>query len=1438
MENFSGYLKKEIPITDYASRLGYQLSRIGRYYTLREHDSVRIDPEKNAYWRNSTGRSGSIIDFCVEFGGAKTPREAIKMLANLYNIHGDGERAQNVKRPEPQSARRLERKPGSGVDKPEADSRVDRVIRYLDQERKIQSSVIQYFLERNMLYQDKRGNAVFSTDKFACLRSTGGTRFVADCTGNDYNECFYFRGSNEAKELVVCESVIDVMSVMSYFTLRGIKPTDYCYLALAGTGKYESVFYHVEKEGAGLSAVYLALDNDDKGREAGQKIKEGLQQYPGVTCRNAYPPKGKDWNDYIKSITLPAAERSKKKMAIPNVYSKASDPRLDDISGTVDDLYRECFYLTGEDTEKFYAIWEIIGNESRIAGEAGDVQEQERLAKMAEEVRLLAGRERMDSDPSIDTSVYNLAAIQYDFYAYVNSPATAGMGGFGYDDLQLDDTRTLSVKLETAGVERPTVLISVTDENPEQGRGTGAHSMPLSEFINLSITDFNTLVGQIYGQSMEYEKPQQEQGRSQEQIDREGNPEYYKRFYAPDQQKQMEAYRGDHPDYKTIFASEQEGENGDTWIVYRDVSDLPKYLQNYASQQEANRQREADRIAQEQAEKARAEQDAASRPHGEDAKMEQPQPPPPSTPAVQVERGLNMQERKDQLKSILEAGVKSVMTDGDKFKNWLDTSGHFFTNGYSVRNAILIFMQKPDATYCMGYEAWKDYGRTVQQGAKSAMIYVPVIAYEKGEGQFFNTMVKKPLQEQLRNDPTLNPASVRIGTSKIEITLTQNGIYGLKIGGRERQQFANENNVKQFITNAVLGKVPMYFTTGNVFDKKDVAIPEYLWVKKGFKKEEMVRDGDGKPVKNKRGEYKIINTPERQARFVETIAGKVPDKDPAKMAILLESLKAVAERNNVPVNEATKQQDETLRGGANGYFNRQNKTITIDADLSPTEKCTVLLHEMAHSDLHGDLEKLAAQMGENVPRGMREVQAEAVAYTVAKQFGIETDTSSFTYLAAWSNGVELQDLSRSIGVIYEEARKMTNEIKAELDKRGLDLSLEQLPKDKLEPMKPESVRAVIAEYMNRALAEDDSNKSAMTELLQTATRYHAVQAPDIMENLEAQRQTLNSKAQTITDIKDLCARLEKSTSREEQERIIAKLDAGMERIQAANTKQGELTGNFVNLAAELAPGRYEEFARNPEQVIAEMRNNGLLPQINDVQAQYLAKSDYVRSNLAPMLREPGGDEMFAEAAAERAAAISKVAAKNSMFVEISFCEQWTDTPFFKKGALLHPNVANSLSKDAEAIALKMSREYEAKGEYFPYTKCSINVFYMNPTNGTLDCKKDRIDIGDGYQKSFYDFYKQTQKPESDFFKAFNSAVHERGAKDKMMFNEYPKTPDYSLSAEVQQERIEGEAQAAQDLTMTLQEASEQAEQAVKDHTPPEPQTPDKNHSNDSQEHKH
>lgn len=111
---------------------------------------------------------------------------------------------------------------------------------------------------------------------------------------------------------------------------------------------------------------------------------------------------------------------------------------------------------------------------------------------------------------------------------------------------------------------------------------------------------------------------------------------------------------------------------------------------------------------------------------------------------------------------------------------------------------------------------------------------------------------------------------------------------------------------------------------------------------------------------------------------------------------------------------------EPISGGANGYYSHATNSIVVDAGLSEQHKVKTLIHEIAHSILHNK------DNGEekDADRSTKEVQAESVAYTVCNWLGLDTSDYSFGYVAGWSAGRELKELTESMEVI----RKIAGEI--------------------------------------------------------------------------------------------------------------------------------------------------------------------------------------------------------------------------------------------------------------------------------------------------------------------------------------------------------------------------------------------------------------------------
>ena len=83
-------------------------------------------------------------------------------------------------------------------------------------------------------------------------------------------------------------------------------------------------------------------------------------------------------------------------------------------------------------------------------------------------------------------------------------------------------------------------------------------------------------------------------------------------------------------------------------------------------------------------------------------------------------------------------------------------------------------------------------------------------------------------------------------------------------------------------------------------------------------------------------------------------------------------------------------------GGANGRTDGAQRLVLVRADMDEAAMVKTLIHEAAHVLLH------TTPPGMYLPRPLKEVEAESVAYVVASVHGMPTDDYSFPYVAAWA----------------------------------------------------------------------------------------------------------------------------------------------------------------------------------------------------------------------------------------------------------------------------------------------------------------------------------------------------------------------------------------------------------------------------------------------------
>lgn len=318
-QEFYRRIKEEIKIVDYAYEIGLtpKFTAGNKYVSLREHDSVRIDPNRNCFWRNSrmgitinsVGKGGSIIDFAMEF----TDKNLAEVLQE-FEEKLEGRMYERTSSVSSAQAKIQEQKSEAGLHLPVQGTHMRNVFAYLTQSRFIDKAVVQEFVDHKMLYQDQRGNCVFvaydytDPDKtnvpvFGAIRGTNTERrFLRDAEGSDYQKGFFI--NNHSDSLIVTESVIEAMSVMSVLKEKGLDYHSYSYLALSGTGKGQALESVIEHNPT-FSQYIFALNNDKAGLEATKLYARYLRNELQVEGRlKQWIPQtpGYDWNNELKRI--------------------------------------------------------------------------------------------------------------------------------------------------------------------------------------------------------------------------------------------------------------------------------------------------------------------------------------------------------------------------------------------------------------------------------------------------------------------------------------------------------------------------------------------------------------------------------------------------------------------------------------------------------------------------------------------------------------------------------------------------------------------------------------------------------------------------------------------------------------------------------------------------------------------------------------------------------------------------------------------------------------------------------------------------------------------------------------------------------------------------------------------------------------------------------
>ncbi|WP_049533552.1 PBECR4 domain-containing protein [Streptococcus anginosus] len=314
----------------------------------------------------------------------------------------------------------------------------------------------------------------------------------------------------------------------------------------------------------------------------------------------------------------------------------------------------------------------------------------------------------------------------------------------------------------------------------------------------------------------------------------------------------------------------------------------------------------------------------------------------------------------------LKEGIKAYL-NSDHYKEFLTKMSQF--NQYSSRNLRLILAQKPDASYLAPYNTWRRFDRYVKRGEKALSVIIPV------------TYVKKDQQGQ----PILDK------------------------NGRPE--------------------------TGMTFRLKPTT-------------------------------FDVSQTEGKEMPKAAEVKEQLTDLDYANF---YRALMSIAKTNDVSVRF------EEMENSRQGYYSPlENQIVLRSNDMNKSQIIKTFIHETAHSELH----HANNPQREQLTRSTAELQAESVAYVVASYYGIDTSEYSFNYLAGWSNDKEtLADLEAQLDIVQQEAKSLMVRMDQELEQLRLSQQKQtkQQFEQKLQKFKDQTKQAV-EEHKQDLKAEAQSKK--------------------------------------------------------------------------------------------------------------------------------------------------------------------------------------------------------------------------------------------------------------------------------------------------------------------------------------------------------------------------
>lgn len=127
-----------------------------------------------------------------------------------------------------------------------------------------------------------------------------------------------------------------------------------------------------------------------------------------------------------------------------------------------------------------------------------------------------------------------------------------------------------------------------------------------------------------------------------------------------------------------------------------------------------------------------------------------------------------------------------------------------------------------------------------------------------------------------------------------------------------------------------------------------------------------------------------------------------------------------------------------------GYYVPATNNIVIQDNMNIVEQVKVLLHELAHAEMH-NIQKLSSKSKEQTNASVLEYQAEMTAYVTSSTLGIDSEDYSTKYLAGWTKrNVDDDVYIKSLEEVKKVSTDFIHDISDRYHRLTNELSLEKI----------------------------------------------------------------------------------------------------------------------------------------------------------------------------------------------------------------------------------------------------------------------------------------------------------------------------------------------------------------------------------------------------------